>query len=575
MQKKLIGLLVCMLMFPIVAGIVPSTNTSTESIGQVIVDRSYSHTILGEFGTNSTNVSCCYAHQALKNIYYTGWPPFYYVSLVCDKNINAYQRAINELDLTEYPTVFFDGGYTKVVGADNLSEYGASIVNCGNRVVSDLDLALDITWLGAVNPYPEDSATNVSVQSGISWTISEMEINISVTNNESSQYYGHLHVYVTDIYSTMWNDPFGNPYTFAFLDYAFNQNIGISAGSTWSGSKNWDGLDYNNGTYCFENITQDNTMVIASVFNPDTNYSDETTGFRAGVGTDPKIFDVYFGNITPPPKIVENISFMYFILEGALEFNTTYYWKVDVWDALGNIIEGEIWSFTTRDNNPPYAPSNPHPEDDTTNVPINVTLCWDGGDPNPGDIVFYDVYLGFTCPPHNLVSYHRTETCYEATELDLYKRYYWLIVAWDSQNASTEGPCWTFTTGINNPPGKLIIKGPTCGKVGIAYEYTFIVEDWEDDDVSFYIDWGDGNITDWTPFQPQGSPGYRENHTWSEKGTYRIKAKTKDVWGDESGWGYLEVTMPKNQQTGNMWYLRWLERFPILQKILDVLRLNN
>jgi glutaredoxin len=53
---------------------------------------SYTHTILGEFGTATWCGYCKFAHAALKNIYAGGWHPFYYVSLVCDKNTHGLQR---------------------------------------------------------------------------------------------------------------------------------------------------------------------------------------------------------------------------------------------------------------------------------------------------------------------------------------------------------------------------------------------------------------------------------------------------------------------------------------------------
>ena len=672
-MKKIVGILVCMLVFSTFAAAISSTNTSTKSIDNEPANRAYSHTILGEFGTIANCSPSIYSHWALKNIYYTEWHPFYYVTHVYDKNTHAYQRVKTELGLVASPTVFWDGGYRKDVGASSpssaMAKYNTSIIQCGNRDVANIDLALDVEWLGAVNPYPENGTTNVSVQSSISWTISEMEINVSVTNNEASLYNGHLHVYVTDINSTMWNDPFGNPYTFAFLDYAFNQNIGISAGSTWQNDVGWDGKDHDTGYgEDFGEITQDNTMVITSVFNPDTNYSDETTGFRAGVGTDPKTFDVYFGNSTPPPKIVENVSFMYFLLE-PLEFNTTYYWKVDVWDALGNIIEGEIWSFTTRDNNPPYTPStpyppngttnasicgnlswtggdpdgdnvtydvyfgegsgnppkiaddievtwfqlpfsldfetsyvwkvvaedeygvnnssplwiftteanlppyepsNPHPPDGGTNVTVNITLCWEGGDPNPCDTVTYDVYFGITNPPTKKYS-NQTGTCYDPVgDLEVFKTYYWRVVAWGSQGLSTSGPIWSFTTGINHPPDAPDIEGPTVKPVprplpkqGEPINYTFKSTDPDGHDVYYYIDWGDGSCEDWFgPFE--SGEEVTRNHTWNEKSTYDIRAKAKDIYGEESDWGYLEIIIPKDKTFNfNFNLLSWLfERFP-------------
>ncbi|UCD13256.1 MAG: hypothetical protein JSW60_06775 [Thermoplasmatales archaeon] len=270
--------------------------------------------------------------------------------------------------------------------------------------------------------------------------------------------------------------------------------------------------------------------------NGSTNWS--CPGGICWTGGDPDgdkvYYDMYFGKTSPPPKIMSNIT-TNCTKPDYLEFNTTYYWKIVAWDEHGASTEGPIWSFTTMANSPPYEPSNPFPEDGATNVPINVTFCWDGGDPTPGDFVLYDVYLGFVCPPHNLVSYHQTETCYEATGLELYERYYWLIVAWDSLNASTEGPCWTFTTGINNPPDRPKMAGPLSGRVGARYVYDIFTEDPDGDNVSYYIEWGDGTSTGWTDYYPSGMP-ISIKHTWYRKGTYLVRCRAKDVYDFESGW---------------------------------------
>jgi len=125
----------------------------------------------------------------------------------------------------------------------------------------------------------------------------------------------------------------------------------------------------------------------------------------------------------------------------------------------------------------------------------------------------------------------------------------------------------------NQPPEVPIINGQANGKTGVEYEYTFNSTDPDDDPVMYLIDWGDNN-TDWTEYCDSGDE-IKLKHTWDEKGNYTIRAKAKDVLGEESDWAYLEVTMPKNQQVSNMWFLEWMGRHPILQKILDVLRLNS
>jgi len=111
---------------------------------------------------------------------------------------------------------------------------------------------------------------------------------------------------------------------------------------------------------------------------------------------------------------------------------------------------------------------------------------------------------------------------------------------------------------INGAPAAPTIIGPTNGEAGESYEYTFIAFDPEDEDIYYYIDWGDETNTGWIGPYESGEQIIL-SYTWTSQGTYEIKAKAKDINDAESDWAYLEVTMPMSY---NSLFLRFLERFP-------------
>lgn len=102
-----------------------------------------------------------------------------------------------------------------------------------------------------------------------------------------------------------------------------------------------------------------------------------------------------------------------------------------------------------------------------------------------------------------------------------------------------------YVCSANNTPGEPAITGTISGKVGEEYLYTFTAADPEGDSVYYYIDWGDRTIEEW--LGPYGSgETVTVTHTWTEWGTYIVRAKAKDVNALTSDWGTLEVTMPEN-----------------------------
>lgn len=146
------------------------------------------------------------------------------------------------------------------------------------------------------------------------------------------------------------------------------------------------------------------------------------------------------------------------------------------------------------DNNPPYIPSNPDPTDGLTNVSVSAYLSWTGGDPD-GDPVSYDIYLGTTSPPV-LVKTDYKNTTYDPGMMNYSTKYFWIIIAKDTQNASTQGPEWQFTTESkpNSPPNQPSNEKPTNGSTNVAVNVTL---EWiggdpdEEDSVSYDVYFGD------------------------------------------------------------------------------------
>jgi hypothetical protein len=123
----------------------------------------------------------------------------------------------------------------------------------------------------------------------------------------------------------------------------------------------------------------------------------------------------------------------------------------------------------------------------------------------------------------------------------------------------------------NHPPEPPTITGPAKGKIKIAVEYNFTTTDPEGDEVSYFIEWGDGTNSSWVGPYLSGDI-IKQSHTWTKKGSYTIRAKAKDIYGNESGWGTLTVTMPLSYNLPlQRFFERIFERFPHAFPILRYL----
>lgn len=185
-------------------------------------------------------------------------------------------------------------------------------------------------------------------------------------------------------------------------------------------------------------------------------------------------YDVYFGTVTPPPKLIANQTNQHYN-PGTLTYDTTYYWKIVSWDTHDASTSGPLWHFRTKlhTNRPPYAPSNPSPANGSTQVPIDVTLKWNGGDPDSGDTVTYDVYFSTSLPLIKIQS-NLSGTSYTPTNLSYGTKYYWQIIAWDNHHDSNASPLWWFNTKPDTTPPSLQITSPKKGYISINLGDIFI-----------------------------------------------------------------------------------------------------
>jgi parallel beta-helix repeat protein len=138
---------------------------------------------------------------------------------------------------------------------------------------------------------------------------------------------------------------------------------------------------------------------------------------------------------------------------GHLEFDQTYYWRIDEIDDHDIITPGNVWTFTTGSH--PVQAYNPNPPDGTMNASPEVIISWSPGK----DAVSHDVYFGFTNPPEFVRN--QIETEYDPPGLlPSLAQCYWRIDEIDSQGNIIPGEIWRFK--VHEYKGRFCLISEIC-----------------------------------------------------------------------------------------------------------------
>lgn len=125
----------------------------------------------------------------------------------------------------------------------------------------------------------------------------------------------------------------------------------------------------------------------------------------------------------------------------------------------------------------------------------------------------------------------------------------------------------------NDAPTAPDINGQTKGEVDVEYTYTFEATDSDIDDVLYWISWGDGSPdVEWIGPYESGEV-VSMNHTYTTEGTFTISSQAKDVYEAVGDWGTLDIAIPRNRAITNPLLLWFLERIPLLERLLDLIKM--
>lgn len=157
--------------------------------------------------------------------------------------------------------------------------------------------------------------------------------------------------------------------------------------------------------------------------------------------------------------------------------------------------------------------------------------------------------------------YHSPEDTIEHMDIDYAVRITRLIIATLADLSEINE--------INAPNKPSKPTGPPQGKSETEYTYTTSTIDPQEEEVYYLWNWGDGTESGWLgPFESGGT--CEASHTWTTKGDYSIKVKAKDVNDAESEWSDpLSVTMPRRGKQFNIFLSTFLEKHPIISRLIQ------
>ncbi|UCB58161.1 MAG: metallophosphoesterase [Thermoplasmatales archaeon] len=150
------------------------------------------------------------------------------------------------------------------------------------------------------------------------------------------------------------------------------------------------------------------------------------------------------------------------------------------------------------------------------------------------------------------------------------KAYHYCLLEYNSENSLRFSAYYingsVFDEIIINPissPNPPKITGPKHGNPGVQYDYVFRSYDPNDDNIFLWVDWDDGTEEGWFGPYESGIEIFL-NHTWENKMNYLIKAKSKDINGEESDWTTHTMIMPRDKISFNSFFFKLFNLIQII-----------
>ncbi|MEM9052025.1 MAG: hypothetical protein AAGC47_08250 [Bacteroidota bacterium] len=169
------------------------------------------------------------------------------------------------------------------------------------------------------------------------------------------------------------------------------------------------------------------------------------------------------GETEPSTVIGEGITTNGWTMTQGLAQGVEYTWRVIAFDGQGGSTKStSIRSFITAENgvanSPPGAFDLVSPANFASDVPLSPNLTWLPAVDPDGDPVFYDVYLVDEQFNGNVISNMNPNTSTIPLSLDYETFYYWDVVAYDVNGASTPSTSqFTFETIAEPTPGQMTV----------------------------------------------------------------------------------------------------------------------